>query len=204
MFGPVLNTPPFHRYQADSIYREFYEFVQKFLAGKTSDTRGCLPSKAGPNKVARRGVPFPVASLREMAIATCSTKLARLHYQLKNAGLNTKVDFMQAMREKRLGAHFLTLMTYEKRDPVDPTYEKRDGLLAFLVDGSPNLRALHSVVHQTCYKEAGKLLVVEDVPLCAKFYEDALRAAWIHCETLHSKLHHKQCQNLINDFNNKK
>lgn len=48
-----------------------------------------------------------------------------------------------------------------------------------------------------------KLLVVEDIPLCAKFYEGALRAAWIHCETLHSKLNYKQRQNLINDFNNK-
>ena len=136
-----------------------------------------------------------------MAIATCSTKLARLHYQFKNAGLNTKVDFMNSMRDKGLGAHFLALLTYEKGDP---TYQTRDGLLAFLVDGSPKLRALFSVVHQTCYSEAGKLLVVEDVLLCAKFYEDALRAAWIHCETLHSHLQHKQRQDLINDFNNKK
>ena len=45
--------------------------------------------------------------------------------------------------------------------------------------------------------------MVEDIPLCTKFYEDGHRAAWIHCETLQSKFHHKQRQSLINDFNNK-
>ena len=127
---------------------------------------GGLPSsKAGPSKVARRGTPFPVASLREMAITTCSNKLARLRYQLENAGLNTKIDFTHSMRQKGLEARFLALLTYDKGNP---TYEKRDGLFAFLVDGSPKLQPPYSVLHQTCYNEAGKLLVDEGVPLLAK------------------------------------
>ena len=69
------------------------------------------------------------------------------------------------MRDKGLGAHFLALMTYEKGDPI---YETRDGLLAFLVDGSSKLGAHFSVLHLTCYNEAGKLLVVGDIPFCAK------------------------------------
>ena len=35
---------------------------------------------------------FPAAELWEMAIVSCSTKLARLHYQLKIAGLGTRVE----------------------------------------------------------------------------------------------------------------
>lgn len=89
---------------------------------------------------------------------TCSTKLARLHYQLKNAGLNTNVDFMNQMRDKGLDADFLAVMTYEKEDPV---YETRDDLIGFLYYGSPKLRVLLAVVHQTCYVENSKLLVVE-------------------------------------------
>lgn len=72
---------------------------------------------------------------------------------------------MHSMREKGLGAHLLVPFTYEKGGP---TYKTRDGLLALLVDGSPKSQALFSAVHQSCYNEAGKFLVVEDVPICAR------------------------------------
>lgn len=45
-----------------------------------------------------------------------------------------------------------------------------------------------------------QLLIVEDVPLSAKFYEDACRVAWTPWEVLHSKLDHRQRMKLINDF----
>ena len=44
---------------------------------------------------------------------------------------------------KGLGASFLAVMTYKSGDPQ---YETRDDLLAFLVDGSPKLRTLFSVI----------------------------------------------------------
>ena len=67
--GQVLKTLVAHVHQADSFYRAYYEFVEIFLSGKTTDTRGTLESTAGPNAKARGRVPFPVGSLREMAIA---------------------------------------------------------------------------------------------------------------------------------------
>ena len=72
-------------------------------------------------------------------------------------------------------------MTYEQGDP---TYAIRDDLLAFLSHGSPKLRELFSPTYQTCYIEGDKLMVVEDVPLCAKLYEDSLRDG----HTLHPKV----------------
>lgn len=84
---------------------------------------------------------------------------------------------MDQLREMWLGADYLAVMTYERGDSP---YDTRDGLLAFLTDGSPKLRVLYSVVNQICYRENKKLLVTEDTPFCAKFYEDALKAAWVH------------------------
>ena len=43
--------------------------------------------------------------------------------------------------------------------------------------------------------------MIDDIPLNAKFYEDSLRAMWIHCEVLHSKLNHRQRQDLIDSCN---
>ena len=117
---------------------------------------------------------------------------------MKNAGLNTKVAFMNSMRDKGLGADFLAVMTYERGDNA---YRTREDLLGFLTHGSPKLRVLFGAIHETCFVEKTKLLVVEDVPFCAKFYEDSCRAAWIHCEVLHSKLNQSQRQKLLNDFN---
>ena len=133
-----------------------------------------------------------------MGIISCSTKLARLHYQLKNAELNTRVTFVNQLREKGLGAEWLAVMTYEHGDPA---YKSREDLVRFLTDGSPKLRILYAATRRTCFVERSKLLVVEDLPLNAKFYEDSIRALWIHCETAHSKLTQSQRQKLFDAFN---
>ncbi|KAL8725678.1 MAG: hypothetical protein Q9181_006325 [Wetmoreana brouardii] len=121
----------------------------------------------GPTLKKRKA--FPVAALRELAIISCSTKLVRLHYQLKNAGLNTRVGFMNRLREHGLVSDYLAVMTYEESDRP---YRTRDDLVAFLTHGSPKLRELYTLLYQTCFCEGRKLLVVEDIPFCAKLYED--------------------------------
>ena len=49
-----------------------------------------------------------------MDMTTRSTKLGRLCYQRQNAGLNTKATFINAMREKGLGADYLAAVTWNK------------------------------------------------------------------------------------------
>ena len=66
----------------------------------------------GPDPQPKSDVAFPVAALREMAIISCSTKLAHLHYQLKSAGLGARMDFVQQLRDQGLAADFLAVMTY--------------------------------------------------------------------------------------------
>ena len=192
-----VSQNPLEEETGSFVGRAYYDFLEQH-APQADDAP---PPTSQPGPQIKKPKAFPVAPLRELAITSCSTKLARLHYQLKNAGLNSRVAFMNRLREKGLGADFLAVMTYEAGDPP---YKSRDDLLRFLTHGSPKLRALFSMVNKICYGEKDKLLVVEDVPLNAKFYEDSLRAAWVHVEVLHSKLTHKQRQKLIDDFNDSK
>ncbi len=156
--------------------------VDPSVAGQRERLCGSGSAGAGARKATQVST-FPVSALREMAIISCSTKPARLHYQMKNAGLNRRVAFMNDLRDRGLGANCLAVMTYQQGDAP---YKTRDGLIAFLTEGSPKLRSLLSVVHTTCFLESRKIQVIDDITLNAKFYEDSLRAIWIHCEILHS------------------
>ena len=80
-------------------------------------------------------------------------------------------------------------MSYEHGDPA---YKNREDLIRCLTNGSPKLRILYTATRRTCFIEKSKLLVVEDLLLNAKLYEDSIRALWIHCETAHSKLTRSQ------------
>ena len=60
-------------------------------------------------------------------------------------------------------------------------------------------RAPHSPYHRQNIRHQlrqGPLNFEDDV------YKDVLRAAWVHCEVLHSNLNNKQHQALLNAFNN--
>ena len=56
---------------------------------------------------------FPVAALREMAIISCSTKLARLHYQIKNADSNNRMPFINDLRDRGVGTNCFAVMAYQ-------------------------------------------------------------------------------------------
>ncbi len=181
--------------------RAYDEFIESMMGGPSRSgnaKQGQIPPKPVPQDKKTTNA-FPTAPLREHAINTCSTKLARFHYQLKSAKLNTKVQFMDLMRENGFEAEVLAVMTYR---PGDLTYDTRDGLLAFLADGSPKLKLLFGQVLRTYYEKKAKLLVVEETPLYIKLYEDGLRAAWVYTELLYSKPTYKERQKLIDDFNN--
>ena len=155
--APFLLLAP-SMWLTDAFYRAYYEFQGGVLDINTK----VMPS--GPlAKFVSKPMLYPVAALRELAIISCSTKLARHYYQLKAARLNTKEAFMNQLRDKGLGADLLAVVTYERGDP---TYETRDGL-AFLTDGSPKLRLLFTTIYDVCFIEETKLLVTEDVPLNA-------------------------------------
>lgn len=66
---------------------------------------------------------FPVAALREMAIVSCSPRLAWLHYQLRAGGLGIKVDLINQLRNRGVAVDFSAVMTHEH---WDQQYRTRD------------------------------------------------------------------------------
>lgn len=180
--------------------RAYEEFIESMTgppsrSGKAKKAK--IPEKPVPhdNKTSSA---FPTAQLRDSPSSAAPRNWLAFTTNSSRPTLNTRVEFMDLMRAAGFGAEALAVMTYQQGDPI---YDTRDGLLGFLTDGSPKLRLLFHQVHDTCYVKGRKLLVVEDVPICAKFYEDSLRAAWVHAEVLQSKLSHKERQKLIDDFN---
>ena len=153
-------------------------------------TGNCWPLKAK----------IHVPAVKELTVVTCSTKLAPLHYELSSVVLKTQVEFMNELREQGLRSERLALMTYERGDPP---YATRDGLIVFLIYRSPKWRISYSAIHETCFQLGSKSLVVEDILICAKFYEDSERIFWVHYEVLHLELNHKQRQKLLDDCNKK-
>ena len=174
----IFSRRSMFRVSQNSLEEETGSFVGRayydFLEQHASQADDASPPTSQPGPQIKKSKVFSIASLRELAITSCSTKLARLHYQLKNADLNSRVVFMNRLREKGLSVDFLTMMTYEAGDLF---YKSRDDLLRFLTHGNPKLRALFSMMNKICYDEKNKLLVVENVLLNVKFYENSLRAA---------------------------
>lgn len=124
---------------------------------------------AFPNEMPR----FHYRPIKGTRHVGCLTKLAKIHFQLAIASPNTKVTFTNRMGEKGLGADFYAAIRYGPGNKLD---ESRDDLIRFLVQRNPKLRALFDKVLQICVCENGKLLVLENVPIYAKFQEDALPA----------------------------
>ena len=92
---------------------------------------------------------------------------------------------MNQLREKSLAADFLAVMTYEKGDPV---YSTRNGLIAFLTHDSPEFRIMYSFTYETCFQLKSKLPVGKDVRIRLNFWEDSLKALFIHAEVFHCKV----------------
>ena len=81
---------------------------------------------------------------------------------------------MNKLREKNLNIDFLTMMIYEIENFF---YKFRDDLLRFLTHENLKLKTLFSIMNKICYDEKNKLLVIENVFLNIKFYENSLRVA---------------------------
>ena len=118
---------------------------------------------------------------------------------MKRLRLGTTVRFMNRQGQEGLYADFLIAMVRRLGD--QPTFTRQQ-MLVWFREGSPTLRFLVSEVDRVRLKKSGpKQLAPEDVPVAAKFYEDALRCAWIHCEVMYSALSAKERKELEKQFN---
>ena len=110
---------------------------------------------------------------------------------------------MTKLRTRGFNSHYLIDMVRRKRDP-----EPSNGLkkLLFLCFGSPVLRYLLYQLH-TYVLPAGldtpprKLLLTEDVPLLAQFWEMCLNSVYVETAVLHAALSDGDRIQLVNRFN---
>ncbi|KAL8646787.1 MAG: hypothetical protein Q9210_005931 [Variospora velana] len=199
----ALEAQWFHRNNA----RLYMAAIPKSLEGG-GDT--ISKKHLGPNATKRRQHNFAsvTAHSRRLTIGAKSTKLSRFDLVMQKLGHKTLVNDMEGYRAKGHTAEWIVTMTLRKGDPIPTT---RLETISFLAEGSPTLRY---VLRQI--KEGGtidpeisktwstKLMITEDIPLIAWFWELCLNYLYIETETLHSGLSYNQRVDLVKRFNDKK
>ncbi|KFY97411.1 hypothetical protein V500_02085 [Pseudogymnoascus sp. VKM F-4518 (FW-2643)] len=146
------------------------------------------------------------APLRRMTLLSTSTHLERLENTLRKAGLTGHVMDMRGLRERGLNAFDLVGLVRREGDPED----LQTGLqhLKFLSYGSPKLRyvlneVLTYVLPGTTEDMGEKLLLVEDVPLAAEFWQMVLSLTYVDVAIMHSGLDEDERIDLSRRFNDK-
>jgi hypothetical protein len=154
-------------------------------------------------------IPPPVGpALRRMQIATASTQLAKFAHIVENRmKKNTSVDNIKIWRESGFGAdHFLKVVT--SGTPQLPRRLSRIERLKQLVRGSPKLKeimryiAKHILPQPQEEQRLQKLLITEDLPLTAWYWEVVLNFLHIPTQTLHSALKDEEREHVVDNFKN--
>lgn len=159
----------------------------------------------------RENAPPPVlGELRNMAIATASTKLARFNESMKKTlHTRTTVDTVQILRDNSVTAdHFLTIADRgmpQLRD-ARPSRIQR---LRSMVHGAPKLREVLKQIATYVLPPAGtdvnksrfqKLLITEEYPLIAWMWELVLNFLHIPTQVLHSSLSEAEREHVVSAF----
>jgi len=142
--------------------------------------------------------------MRELLILSASTNAALFDIFCKQVGKSTLVDTLQTYRDQSFCGldliDFLCDMTKVARPKTALGY------LEHMVDGSPSLRALFRYVqkHHLGPKPDGKLLICEDVPMSALFWDWALNMILFPTTIFHAGLDSAARAQLMKEFNGEK
>lgn len=150
--------------------------------------------------------PNVMASLRLLIIASSSLILSRFDRTLRKMRLNTLINDMNRYRAKNIGAREMIVVAKRQGDPITNTGMEK---LRFLATGSPKLRYILHTIHtyvlpSTVDQQPRKLLITEDVPLNAFFYESVCNFCYVNTEVLHAGLSDSDRVNLVKRFNDPK
>jgi SNF2 family DNA or RNA helicase len=162
-----------------------------------------------PRRFEEKGGGFIAAtrSLRELAIANFSTKLARLNMAMLAANGDTHVKRMQQWRDEGLEAEFIQDIT---RGPGEPRSKTAREMVLYLCDGSPACRLVLQEVlaakaieklDKQKYKQHQKVMPVEATVPCAWYLEQTLRAALLDARVMHAGLSNQAKAELCDLFN---
>lgn len=122
---------------------------------------------------------------------------------MRNLGFNTKVKDMEGFRGMGLSVDWFVDMTKSAGDGSTST---RLDKLHYLTDGSPTLRFMLSQIRdyllpQDSFETPRKLLIGEDTPIVAWYWEMVLNFVYVETRVLHSGLNNEDGAKLVKDFN---
>ena len=188
-------------------------FIRKYTEALTRSLQEGNPVQlgtTGPDTRKERNRKFPpiTAHARRLAITAKSTKLARFDQNMQKLGHKTLVKDMEGYRSRGHTASWLVEMTQRAGDATPKTRLEK---LLFLAEGSPTLRYILAQIKAsglirfdpTADHHPEKILITEEVPLIAWFWEIALNYLYIHSETLESKLSYKERVEMVKRFNDR-
>ncbi|OBT75776.1 hypothetical protein VF21_05558 [Pseudogymnoascus sp. 05NY08] len=160
----------------------------------------------GNDKAGQRSFPKISGPLRRMTLLSTSTHLDRLEVSLRKAGLTGRVTDMRGLRERGFNAFdFADLI---RRDGDSEYLATGQEYLEFLTYGSPKakyiLREINTyVLPKTPEGKGEKLLLVEDVPLAAEYWEMVISLIYVESAVVHSGLSEEDRVELSKRFNDK-
>jgi Helicase conserved C-terminal domain len=151
----------------------------------------------------KRSFPAITGPLRHLTIAASSVLLDRFDRTMRKLGKRALVEDMNVLRSKGFNAHhFIELV--QRLGDTDPNtgLEK----LRFLAFGSPKLRYIlfqikTYVLPHTIHEKPKKLLLTEEVPLSATFWESVCNITYVETAVLHGALTDQERIALIKRFN---
>jgi ERCC4-related helicase len=134
-----------------------------------------------------------------MDLNNASTLLARFNEILKELEIGTLVPQMDHWREQGLDAITFAKHTLREGDPIMQT--RKDYVKLFCA-ASPIFVTICQWILQHIWDEE-KLLVIEQVPLIAWYWELACHLLLAETTTMHSGLDQKSRTQIVEDFNAK-
>ncbi|KAF2002153.1 hypothetical protein P154DRAFT_618890 [Amniculicola lignicola CBS 123094] len=168
-----------------------------YAKGKNKKTRqGLATSSLSPDQKAV----FGVAEMRELIIISGSTRAALFNLLCNQLNSNTLVNTLGEHRRGNLAAFDIVKMMCQATDQPVPT--TASAYAEFMVHGSPMLRGLIHEIHMHLGNaHPGKILITEDIPLLAWWWELTLNLILFHTSTYHGALSASDRDKLAQDFN---
>ena len=162
-----------------------------------------LPGPDSARNSRAKSFPAIVKPLRHLTMISGSVLMDRFDRVVSKLGMSTLVGDMQKFRNLNLTAHhFIDIVKRPGDPPTNTGVEK----LKFLSYGSPTLRYILSQIRDYVLPTEAdgtyeKLLITEDLPNLAWFWEKVLQFLYIDAVVLHANLGNNERQMLQDRFN---
>ncbi|KAK6417219.1 hypothetical protein LTR81_009407 [Elasticomyces elasticus] len=211
------------KYRCDTVNLRFPEKTEEyreslwhhFRAAKeyakiVQEAQGKPPTPSDFRLNLKDGVPpMVMGPLKEMAFCAASTRLARFAYLLENKfEMNYKVESIANWRQHGLSADMVLEMTgYKVRPEVGKRPSRRERLMALAERNPKIMETLRYIKEYVLPKENDpnqrfqKLLITEEYPLIAWYWELVLNFLHIPTQVIHSALGERDRSRVVTQFN---